>query len=1105
MLNLRKCLLVLLMSTLVMSGIIVGPDRSQASGSKLVLSESMISNVTDQNQSSKLFDEQSTAGDPRNGNGGAPATVWSPSSTPGYVFIDLGEEYNISDIYLYNKQLGTSGNFQVYTSNSIGSWTYRFNESSTVANQWKGYSVQYQARYVRFVKQAGSASIAEVVLYGSPVNGGVDSSAPSAVTNLAASNPTASSIQLNWTAPQDLDGNNNIVPAASYDIRYSTAPITSGNWSSATQVSGEPAPATPGSSQSMTVGGLASSTTYYFALRSVDGGGNVSAISNLNASASTLIGKITLTTGMVHDVSGTGVPSRLTDEQSVAGDPRGSAGGAPTTVWSPTAFPAYSYIDLGEEYNITDIYLYTKQLKTTGNFQVYTASTLGSWTFRFNESSTAANQWKGYNVQYQARYVRFIKQAGSANIAEVVLYGTPVNGNGGTDGSAPSAVTNLSAGNPTASSIQLTWTAPQDLDANNNVVPAASYDIRYSTSPITSGNWSSASQASGEPAPATPGSSESMTVGGLSPTTTYYFALKSTDASNNVSGLSNLNGSATTTGGTGGTDTTPPNTVSSLSITAMSSFYTTLSWSAPSDLDQNNQVQTAASYDIRYSTALITTGNWDDALPIPFEPDPATPNQSQSMTFSSLDAGTRYYFAMKTKDASGNVSALSNVVNDWTDTLTCDYTIESGPAGAQSTFNGITSGSTPIYGGEVVCIEGYSSLGSVVSRGRLSITNVKGQPDAPVLFVNNGIVSIQGTVQGITAVQSEHFRISGSGPANVGDGYGIRIHVSSHGVQIKGKSSYMEVDNLYISQSSIGIGAKSDLTCYNYDEQYGSGFKQRNTIVRNNKIVDASVEGVYIGDSHLYGKNNIAGCPNTVYPHVLEGVRIHDNIVDQTGWDGIQIGAATEDVEVYSNTVTNFATESAGSHSAGIQINPGTTGLFYNNTIKYGAPNQTVGKGIEIQSRGDLFVFNNLIVNPGLMGIYSKGVALPGTPEVVVGGGIHILNNTVINPAAHFIRIDNDINQGNTLYNNILVYNGTLPIDFKKPVQQFWDIGSENLFTTSSGAPGFVNYNAENYRLSSGSSYKDSGRDLTSEGVLFDLDGNVRPQGSGFSIGAYEN
>ena len=105
-----------------------------------------------------------------------------------------------------------------------------------------------------------------------------DSIAPSQISTLAATSVNSSSIRLNWTAVGD-DGSSGT--AASYDIRYSTVAITSGNWSSATQVSGEPAPRVSGTTETMTVSSLSSNTTYYFAIKAIDESNNTSPLSNV--------------------------------------------------------------------------------------------------------------------------------------------------------------------------------------------------------------------------------------------------------------------------------------------------------------------------------------------------------------------------------------------------------------------------------------------------------------------------------------------------------------------------------------------------------------------------------------------------------------------------------------------------------------------------------------------------------------------------------------------------------------------------------------------------------------------------------------------------------
>ena len=106
------------------------------------------------------------------------------------------------------------------------------------------------------------------------------------------------------------------------------------------------------------------------------------------------------------------------------------------------------------------------------------------------------------------------------------------------DTTAPSAVNDLVLSDPTTSSITLSWTAPGD---DENTGTAAVYDVRYSTSNINNKNkWNSAVQASDEPTPSVAGSSESMTVSGLSADTEYFFAIKTSDEVPNESEISNV-------------------------------------------------------------------------------------------------------------------------------------------------------------------------------------------------------------------------------------------------------------------------------------------------------------------------------------------------------------------------------------------------------------------------------------------------------------------------------------------------------------------------------------------------------------------------------------
>lgn len=123
-----------------------------------------------------------------------------------------------------------------------------------------------------------------------------DATPPAAIADLTVTGVTGTSLSLRWTAPGD-DGTTGT--ATSYDIRYSTSPITNGNWNSATTVTGEPAPAAAGSQQTFTITGLAGSQTYYVAMKTTDDAGNVSTLSNV-ANGTTAD---TIPPAPVHDLS----------------------------------------------------------------------------------------------------------------------------------------------------------------------------------------------------------------------------------------------------------------------------------------------------------------------------------------------------------------------------------------------------------------------------------------------------------------------------------------------------------------------------------------------------------------------------------------------------------------------------------------------------------------------------------------------------------------------------------------------------------------------------------------------------------------------------------
>ena len=220
------------------------------------------------------------------------------------------------------------------------------------------------------------------------------------------------------------------------------------------------------------------------------------------------------------------------------------------------------------------------------------------------------------------------------------------------DTTAPAAAI-LAVGTVTTTSVQLTWTAPGDDGATGT---AAEYDIRYSTAVITAANFTSATAVTGTPTPAAAGTSQSVTVSGLTPNTPYHFAMKTADEVPNWSTISNVP-TATTVASS---DVTAPAAVVNLATGTVTATSIHLTWTAPGD---DGSTGTATTYDIRYSTATITAENFTLATAVTAVPTPTAAGTSQSVTVSGLTPNTPYHFAMKTADEVSNWSSISNVVS----------------------------------------------------------------------------------------------------------------------------------------------------------------------------------------------------------------------------------------------------------------------------------------------------------------------------------------------------------------------------------------------------------------------------------------------------------
>ena len=309
----------------------------------------------------------------------------------------------------------------------------------------------------------------------------------------------------------------------------------------------------------------------------------------------------------------------------------------------------------------------------------------------------------------------------------------------------------------------------------------------------------------------------------------------------------------------------------------------------------------------------------------------------------------------------------------------------------------------------------------------------------------------------------------------------------------------------YVTGRAILMGGLFELNTATW-ENFGGGLRTGSLSMNNTAFL--SNTAAVGGGVQAYG------------PVTLVGGLFQNNQV----W-GVGGGLYTESTLAFTEThfIANTATHGGGGAYVSRAVTS-TGGLFLGNEGQRGAglyvyANDTLilsgtqfignvateqGGGIDLyqSATGHSRIVNALFAR-NTAGINGQAMNLYGD------GSVDILYTTIANPSLEagtgiWVDTNGTINITNTIVasytEGISVSHGTVNGDynlfFHAPISL--TLGSHNLIDQ---APAFIDPNSDDYHLAAASAVIDHGVDA---GVYTDLDGNPRPIGAGFDIGAYE-
>jgi hypothetical protein len=309
------------------------------------------------------------------------------------------------------------------------------------------------------------------------------------------------------------------------------------------------------------------------------------------------------------------------------------------------------------------------------------------------------------------------------------------------------------------------------------------------------------------------------------------------------------------------------------------------------------------------------------------------------------------------------------------------------------------------------------------------------------------------------------------------------VHSTSMGVMISGGASNIIAQNNYLSDiaRSALLAQDSSYITYDGNEVTNSQTAGFNGGQQNENVNMIRTNNFEIKNNHVY--NN----PNFESIDVKEGSSygsIHGNDISGVHSAGIYIdaqGRNSQNIDIYQNKVHDSSESGARGIVIGVEVQGSAKHMNIYDNIVYnlGAIGIAPGTSYSAGPVDDVTVSNNVVYHNGLADSWGGGIIV----EYSGATNIRVRNNIVSQNGNN--QLVNNAGGNAAITNNLIDGSGGIT-------------GSSSV----TGNPQFVNPSGGDFHIQSTSPAIDKGTSTDAPNV--DFDGNARPKGAGYDIGAFE-